>query len=283
MQLSAVARGCRQTLLLHTVCVATGFGMKSACKSEYLHPQKQTTKRQLYISNWADWAKSAAVSRSISLKLCLSNQTSLIISAVTITSHFKICFCKKFFRNQVRHRLWQFSLYTLLSQLITADFFSLRPLSFRCFGLDSRDYRLLSDTHEYQHGVKFVLWLSLSLTVPLSATDKYWYLGFISSVHTYIFGCIFKSKARGLVSIMSILLDWNGYLSCKRNQTLFGAWQVRDLNGRFMFYRRDPLWRGRICNLSFQGLSNVSGFGVTVKESVNFVIDTLKLNPSYGF
>lgn len=101
--------------------------MKLACKSEYLHPQKQTTKLRLYISNWAHWAKSAAVSRSISLKLCLSNQTSLIISAVTLTSNFKICFCKKFFRNQVRHWLWQFSLYTLLSQLITADFFSSDP------------------------------------------------------------------------------------------------------------------------------------------------------------
>lgn len=121
--------GCRQTgsLLVYTVCVGIGFGMKLACKSEYLHPQKQTTKLRLYISNWAHWAKSAAVSRSISLKLCLSNQTSLIISAVTLTSHFKICFCKKFFRNQVRHWLWQFSLYTLLSQLITADFFSSDP------------------------------------------------------------------------------------------------------------------------------------------------------------
>lgn len=128
MQLSVV--GCRQpgTLLLYTVRVGTGFGMKLACKSEYLHPQKQTTKLRLYISNWADWAKSATVSRSISPKLCLSNQTSLIISAVTLTSHFKICFCIKFFRNQVRHWLWQFSLYTLLSQLITADFFPQTPI-----------------------------------------------------------------------------------------------------------------------------------------------------------
>lgn len=191
----------KQALCCYTVCVGTGFGMKLACKSEYLHPQKQTTKLRLYISNWADWAKSAAVSRSISLKLCLSNQTFLIISAVTLTSHFKICFCIKFFRNQVRHWLWQFSLHTLLSQLITADFFPQTPIIQMLRPWFER-LRLLSDTHEYQHGVEFVLWLSLSLTVPLSATDKYWYLGFISSVHTYIFGCIFKSKARALVLIM---------------------------------------------------------------------------------
>lgn len=43
VQLSAVARGCRQTctLLLYTVCVGAGLGMKLACKSEYLRPQKQ--------------------------------------------------------------------------------------------------------------------------------------------------------------------------------------------------------------------------------------------------
>lgn len=59
------------------VCVLA-FRIKMACESKYLHPQEQTTLLRFYISNRVDLAKCAAVSKSTSLKLCISNQTSVI-------------------------------------------------------------------------------------------------------------------------------------------------------------------------------------------------------------